>query len=121
METEQAIKLLEVKLQDPYQIFAAKKIKQILHSNNQNHTTQKRQERIIKSINNKLANEHALIVRVDKGKTIVIMKTDEYTQKVNSFPTENNFQKLNKDPTNKYHKHLLKTMQQCNLIIDKNN
>jgi hypothetical protein len=39
------------------------------------------------------------------------MKTDEYTDKVNSFLTENNFQKLTK--------HLPKTMQQCNLIIDK--
>jgi hypothetical protein len=47
------------------------------------------------------------------------MKTDEYTEKVNSFLTHNNFQKLTKDPTNKYHKHLLKTMQQCNLLIDK--
>jgi hypothetical protein len=59
-----------------------------------------------------------MIVWADKGKTIVIIDTDEYTKKVHDFLTENNFHTLPKDPTNRDHK-LLKILQQSNLVIDK--
>jgi hypothetical protein len=58
-------------------------------------------------------------IRADKGKTVVIIDTDEYTKKVHNFLTENNFHTLPKDPTNRDHKHLLKILQQSNLVIDK--
>jgi len=119
METEGAIKLLDPKLKDPHRILAAKKIQQISNSSNQNRGNQKRQAHIIKSINNKLATEKAMIVRVDKGRTIMIINTDEYTRKVQNFFTENNFHGLHKDPTKRDHKILQKLLQQCNLIIDK--
>jgi len=41
METERAIKLLDVKLQNPFRIIAAKKLKQILNSSNRNNIAQK--------------------------------------------------------------------------------
>jgi hypothetical protein len=107
METERAIKLLNPKLQDPYRILAAKKIQQISNSSNKNRGNQKRRAHIIKSINNKLATEKAMIVRADKGRTIIIINTDEYTRKVQNFLTENNFHTLQK------------LLQQCNLIINK--
>jgi hypothetical protein len=43
----------------------------------------------------------------------------EYTNKVHNFLTENNFQKLSKDPTTEDNKQLLKIMRTCSLIIDK--
>ena len=106
METERAIKLLDVRLQDPYRILDTKKLKQIFSSSNQNRATQERQAYIIKDINNKLATVNVMIVRADKGKTIVIINTDEYNKKVHNFLTENNFHTLQNDPTNKDHKHL---------------
>ena len=60
-----------------------------------------------------------MTARADKGKTIVIINTDEYTEKLYTFLTENNFRTLQNDPTNEDHKHLQKTLQQCNLIINK--
>jgi hypothetical protein len=119
IETEQAIKLLDVELQNPFRILATKKLKQILHSGNQNTTAQKRQLYVIRSINNKLSMENTMIVRADKGKTTVIINKDEYTKKVHNFLTENSFHNLPQDPTNRDHKHLLKVLQQSNLVIDK--
>jgi hypothetical protein len=48
-----------------------------------------------------------MIVKADKGKTCVIIHTSDYTNKVQSF-LDNNFQKLPKDPTDKYQKILSK-------------
>jgi hypothetical protein len=40
-------------------------------------------------------------------------------KKVHTFLAANNFLLLSKDPTVKYQKHIHKTLQQCNLIIEK--
>jgi hypothetical protein len=60
-----------------------------------------------------------MIVKADKGKTTVITKTDEYTNKVHNFLTKNNFHKFPQDPTKQDHQGLLKIMRHGNLIIDK--
>jgi len=44
----------------------------------------------------------------------------EYSEKVHSFLTANNFNIWIKDPTDKFHKLIHKTMQEINLTIDKN-
>ena len=58
-------------------------------------------------------------MQADKGKTIVIINSKEYSEKIHSFLTANNFNTLTKDPTEKFQKLIYKTMQECNLIIDK--
>jgi len=45
-----------------------------------------------------------MIARANKGKTIIIINTDEYTKKVQNFLTENNFHTLQNNPTNRDHK-----------------
>jgi hypothetical protein len=110
METERAIKLLDVKLQNPFRILATIKLKQILHSGNQDNTTHKRHAYVIRNINDKLSMENAMLVRTDKGKITVIINKDEYTKKVHNFLKENSFHNLTKDPTNRDHKHLLKVL-----------
>jgi hypothetical protein len=47
-ETEKAIKLLDIKLQNSYRILAAKKLNQILNSNNHHNPLHKRQLYIVK-------------------------------------------------------------------------
>jgi len=96
--TEQAIKLLDVKMQNPFRILAAKKLKQIFNSNSHCNATQKRQAYIIKNLNHRLVTENAIIVKADKGKTTVIIYSDDFSKKVHNFLTENKFQTLKKNP-----------------------
>ena len=72
-----------------------------------------------KELNKKLTTENAIITQADKDKTIVIINSNEYSEKVHSFLTANKFNILTKDPTEKFHNLIHKTMQKSNLIIDK--
>jgi len=58
-------------------------------------------------------------VKADKGKTSVILYSDDYTEKVYTFLNDNNFQTIQTNPTDIFQKLLTKTLQQCNLIINK--
>jgi hypothetical protein len=73
----------------------------------------------MKELNKKLTTENAIVTQADKGKTIVIIDSKEYSKIVHSFLIANNFNMLTKDPTDKFQKLINKTMQECNLIIDK--
>jgi len=119
METEQAIRLLEPKLQSAYRILATRKLKQIKTSSNHHNAEAKRQTYVLKNINNKLRKEDAMITKADKGKTCVIIYNNDYASKVHNFLANNNFQKLPKDTTDKYQKNITSTLKHCNLIINK--
>ena len=67
----------------------------------------------------KLVMEKAIIVQADKRKTIVIRNAEEYSKKVHTFVTDNNFHLIQKGPTTKYQQLIHRTLQECNLIIDK--
>jgi hypothetical protein len=73
IETEQAIKLLDVKMQQPFRILATKKLKQILAADNHRNTRQKRQAYTIKNINDKLVKRNAILVKADEGKQVTIL------------------------------------------------
>ena len=47
------------------------------------------------------------------------MYTDEYNKKVHNFLNESNFQKSQKDPTDKYQNLITKTLQHSDLIVNK--
>ena len=47
-ETERAIRLLDIKMQNTYRIMATKKLKQIINSTNHSHILQKRQFYVLK-------------------------------------------------------------------------
>jgi hypothetical protein len=118
LETERAIRLLDVKDQQAYRTTAAKKLKQMLDSNHHN-TTHKRQWHIIKQIKQKIDEGKALIARADKGKTTVIIYTHDYNQRTHTFISNNNFHTITKDPTSKYHNAIHKALQNCDRIIEK--
>ena len=134
-ETEQAIRKLHSKIQEPYRILAGKKLKQIKTVECQQNTTAKREfytvnklkdkfvkenvmfytvnklkDKFVKEnvmfytvnkLKDKLVKENAMIVKADKGRTSVIIYTEDYNKKVNDFLKENNFQIIPKDPTEK--------------------
>jgi hypothetical protein len=60
-----------------------------------------------------------MIARADKGKTTVIMYTQDYTNKVHTFLSENNFRMLPNNPTHKDHKAIYKILRKCDKIVDK--
>jgi len=118
IETERAIKLLDDKLQNPFRIIAAKKLKQLRNTNHHN-ATHKRQLHVLKQINQRITNNNAMITRTDKGKTTVIIYTHDYKEKVHTFLSDNNFRIIPKDPTSYDHRRIQKALQQCDRIIDR--
>jgi len=90
-ETERAIRLLDVKIQNIYRIMTTNKLKQIINAKGQNNVLQKRQLHVMKELSKKLTTKNAIITQVDKGKIIVIINSNEYSEKVLSFLTANNF------------------------------
>jgi hypothetical protein len=67
----------------------------------------------------KIMTGNAMVAQADKGKTIIIIDVNEYSGKIHKFLSENNFQTLLKDPTEKYQKSLHRTMLRSNLILNK--
>jgi len=82
VETEQAIKLLDTRMQDAYRILAAKKIKQLHYTHNNNDITHKRQAHLAKNIHRKINQNNAMITQADKGKTTVTIYKQDYHNKV---------------------------------------
>jgi hypothetical protein len=68
-----------------------------------------------------LAENELIITKADKGKAIIILTNEDYTQKANNFIQENKFVLINNDPTENYQKAIKHTMTQCNDIIPKEN
>jgi len=83
---------------------AAKKKKQIIDSAGRSNVLQKRQLYVVKELNKNIATENEIITQADKGKTLVIIYSKEYSVEVQSFLTANNFNSLVKDPTEKFKK-----------------
>jgi hypothetical protein len=73
----------------------------------------------MKELNKKLTTENAIVTQADKGRTTVIIDSKEYSKKVHSFLIAKNLNTLTIDPINKFQKLIKKTMQECNLIIEK--
>jgi hypothetical protein len=74
---------------------------------------------ILRNINHKLTTANVMITIADKSKATVIIYKHEYDKKVHTFLTDNSFQTLPDNPTNKDQARTLKTMQLCNQIIPK--
>jgi len=117
--TEQAIRQLETKIQEAYRILAAKKLKQLHSTLNSSNTVQKRQTYLAKNIHHKIKQNSAMITQADKGKTLVITYKQDYHNKVHKFLTDNKFQAIPRNPTDKYQKQITQTIKQRNLIFSK--
>lgn len=72
---------------------------------------------ILKSINNKLEVEKAIIIMADKGNTLVITSEDEYISKTLQFFNENNINEISKDPTTKFQNTLKKLIDNNNFLL----
>jgi hypothetical protein len=60
------------------------------------------------------------MAKADTSKAIVIIDKTELKQKIDTFIQENNIMRLNKDPTESYHRQLQQAVQKCEDLIEKN-
>jgi hypothetical protein len=118
VDTENAIRQLEPKMQNVYRHLAAKQIQHIVATNRHN-IFHKRQQYNLIQIKKILKNNNLITVKADKTKAIVIIDNEQLKKKVNKFITENQMQLINKDPTEVYQKQIHQTIQKCNTLIDK--
>jgi hypothetical protein len=121
LEAETGISKINATEQQYYRHMVTKTIKKISQKDNTNNTRNKIEWKLMRNIRNKLAKNELIITKADKGKTIVILTMENYTQKVNNFIQENQFVLINNDPTKNYQKAIKHTMTQCNNIIPKEN
>jgi uncharacterized protein YeeX (DUF496 family) len=119
IETENAIKLLDINLQSAYHVMTAKKLKLIMNSCISSNHMHKRQSYILKQLRNKLISNNVILVPADKVRTIVAIDNTEYEKKVHDFLIRNQFSTHIRDPTKKYQKQLLKVLQHTDNIINK--
>jgi hypothetical protein len=110
-DMENAIRHLQSNIQNTFQHLTAKKIKQIKESNRHN-TLHKRHQHYINQIK-KILQHNLTIAKADKRKAIVIIDKTELKQKIDMFIQETNIIKLNKDPTESYHRQLQKKKKKC--------
>jgi hypothetical protein len=71
------------------------------------------------NIKRKMIANQLIIAKADKGKTITLLRQDEYKQQTNAFTQENNFVTINNNPTQQYQKEIKQTLKQCKHIIQK--
>ena len=68
-------------------------------------------------VKDKLKENNAIIQKADKGNSIVVIYTDEYTQKVREFISQGNFTTANGDITKTLQKEVRDTVDECKSVI----
>jgi hypothetical protein len=98
VETENAIRKLDAKLQNPYKIIAATKTKQIIQTETMQHKQRKIQS-TINEIREILHKDNLLVTKADKSNAMVIIEKETLNLKIEKFIQENNIIQVAKDPT----------------------
>jgi hypothetical protein len=128
LEAETAVSLLPTHEQDHIRFQVAHNINQLYKQSDptkQNQTKQynsiqaKREYNTIKQIKRKLDQNIALILKADKGNSIVIEYTDNYHNKIQDFISNNKFEITNKDPTNRFQRNVRAAIRECQFLISK--
>ena len=108
MEAETAVTKLQTADQDYTRCLIARNIELLYkqNNNNENHNTQKShaEMRTINNIKIKLSSNNAVVIKADKGNTVVICYTNGYYTKAQEFILNNQFSNKDNDPTNIFQK-----------------
>jgi hypothetical protein len=105
-------------MEQGYRNMVAKTINSINQKDNINNRRSKIEWKLIRNVRNKLVENELTITKTDKGKTVVILTTEECTH---NFIQENQSVLLNNNPMQNYQKAIKHAMTQCNNIIPKEN
>lgn len=95
-----------------------KKIKTALDSKKHKSSSFKNEFVHVKTIKDKLLTHDCIVTRADKGQSVVIMKINEYNEKVFDFLNNNNVKEIENDPTNKFQNTLKNVLNNSQYILD---
>jgi len=95
-----------------------KQIKIISNSNRKN-VLHKGYQHGLHNIKQTLKDNDVTMVKTDKSKAIVLIKTEDLNKKFEHFIKENNIGQINKDPTEKYQKMIQQTIKRKTLIFER--
>lgn len=71
-------------------------------------------------VKNKLADHDALLLKADKGNSIVVMSKRDYIDKVNTFISDNNIVQIDNDPTSTFAKQINKVINNSTTLLSPN-
>ena len=77
------------------------------------------EKRLICQTKEKLISNNAVLVKANKGNTLIIEFQNSYQNKIQTFISNNNFMKIDKDPTKKYQNSIRTSINKCQQIINK--
>ena len=117
IDTENAIRTLDPKIQNTYRHLATKQIKWT-SNNNRGNMLNKRYQYCLNNLKKTLQNNNATVVKAEKSKAMVLIKTEDLNKKFQNFITDN-IKQINKDPTGKYQTIIQNTLKSNNLIYEK--
>ena len=122
MEAETAVTKLQIADQDYIRCLTARNIELLYkqYNNNENHNTQKAHaEMRMINIKTQLSSNNAIVLKADKGKTVVICYTNDYYTKAQEFILNNQFSTKDNDPTNIFQKEIRSVVNNCATVIHK--
>jgi hypothetical protein len=102
LEADTAISLAEPKDQDFLKRTIANKLAHNSLSSYHNRLKFVLEKRALLSLKEKLSYNNACVASADKGKTVVVIDVKDYNEKISHFIKDNDFVKLDIDPTNGY-------------------
>jgi hypothetical protein len=121
LEAETEISKLNILEQDHYRHLVANNIKNLIIREQRLNTLYKEEWNIIKNIKDKIKEHNLIIMKADKGKSIIIMEQHEYTQYIEEFIKENNYTLLQHNPTKQYQQIIMNTINKSNIHVNKSN
>jgi hypothetical protein len=120
-EAETAVTLLPIQIQDPLRYQIARNIEHLIKQQRYGHLRTparfSNEMKTIRKIKAKLTANDAIITKVDKGTSVVILYKTDYQTKFQHFIDNNNFHIESTNPTNKFQTEIRKTINSCTLII----
>jgi hypothetical protein len=118
LETETAISQLPNQEQDYIRALTTYNLKRFYNSHHTSNSPQHTLEyRTLKTIQTKLRNHNATVLKADKSTSVVIMYTSDYLQKIHNFITDNQFRVLHKDPTKSFQNKIKNVIKLCQPIL----
>jgi len=122
-EAKTAITKIQSADQDYVRCLVARNIEQLYrqYNSNKNHYMQKTYAEMhtINSIKAKLSDNNVMILRAEKGNTIVVCHTNDHYSKTEEFILNNQFSNIRNDPTNAFQKEIRKIVNRCSITIHK--
>ncbi|GFG35868.1 hypothetical protein Cfor_05241 [Coptotermes formosanus] len=123
LESEIAIHSVPPQDQEAIRYQVARNIESLYkHQTNPNNylnRTAHNERKVSKQIKYKLSQPKAIIVKADKGNTIITLSEAHYHNKTKEFIDNSNFKPITSNPTNTYQKSIKQAINKCNLLIPK--